>query len=1062
MDSGASGHIVSDSEKFQQTQHSSGPQIREIRTGGGESHPVVSTGTSSVRTDSGVIKLANVKYVPSMKKNLISVGSIADGGNLVIFDKSQCWIIDKHDNGKILATGHRNPSNRLYCFGTSFQANLAEHSDSTSLWHRRFGHLSFSGLHHLSANNRVTGLPIIREVKRVCKCCLAGRQCRAKFPQKSDTRATRIAEKVHSDLMGPMQQPSLGGSRYILVFTDDLSRKSWTYFLKCKSETFEKFKIFKEMIELETGNKVGTLRTDRGGEYTSHEFKQYCFDHGIRRELTQAYTPQQNGISERRNRTLMERARSLASDCNLPVMLWSEAVSTANYLTNHSPTSANGGKTPQEIYSGKIPNVSHFRIFGSLAFVHVPKEGRKKLDSKTQACLFLGYDDESKTFRLFDPEKCKVVLSRDVVCDESRVGYQFLTNKSEKLDDLFSISFNSNEDFDTTETTGIPHEQPNLEREREFPDIVGEDPDHTPDIEKQISSSDSSSSDPHNSQPRGIQSPLPESPVGRRYPLRKRIPSTRYKDFWALVSEVMEEPLTFAEADKDKAWQAATKKEIDSILRNKTWDVVDRPRNRKPISGKWLFKIKRGLTGVPDKLKARVVARGFQQQEGIDYTDIFAPVVRWSTIRIVLALAAKKKWSINQMDVVTAFLNGFLEEEIYMEIPDGFPGAGDPTKVCKINRALYGLKQAPKSWYERIDAWFINQGLKRSENDPNMYYSLKDEKYVIILLYVDDLLITGDNSQEISRLQSELQKEFEMSDLGTAQNYLGVEIEYHPSGIFLHQRSYIRKLLEKFKLQNCNSAKLPMDPKTQLQKNMGSPSVDPQLYRSLVGSLIYLTNTRSDICYAVSCVSRYMDQPEEIHLAAAKRILRYLSGTSNYGLFLLADSNNTLATFADADWGRDIDTRRSTSGILHKLGDSSIYWVSKMQPTVSLSTTEAEYRVLSDASKDIIYFRRLLAEIGIENTDPTTIMSDNQSCIRLVENPVLHSRTKHIGLQYHFIREASKSGEVHVDYVPTNYQQADFLTKPLSNRLFLANRQNAGIIQNPHLENLTSLQETYP
>jgi hypothetical protein len=182
-----------------------------------------------------------------------------------------------------------------------------------------------------------------------------------------------------------------------------------------------------------------------------------------------------------------------------------------------------------------------------------------------------------------------------------------------------------------------------------------------------------------------------------------------------------------------------------------------------------------------------------------------------------------------------------------------------------------------------------------------MYYSLKDEKYVIILLYVDDLLITGDNSQEISRLQSELQKEFEMSDLGTAQNYLGVEIEYHPSGIFLHQRSYIRKLLEKFKLQNCNSAKLPMDPKTQLQKNMGSPSVDPQLYRSLVGSLIYLTNTRSDICYAVSCVSRYMDQPEEIHLAAAKRILRYLSGTSNYGLFLLADSNNTLATFADAD-----------------------------------------------------------------------------------------------------------------------------------------------------------------
>ena len=196
-----------------------------------------------------------------------------------------------------------------------------------------------------------------------------------------------------------------------------------------------------------------------------------------------------------------------------------------------------------------------------------------------------------------------------------------------------------------------------------------------------------------------------------------------------------------------------------------------------------------------------------------------------------------------------------------------------------------------------------------------------------------------------------------------------------------------------------------------------------------------------------------MYQPEEIHLVVAKRILRYLSGTSNYGLFLLADNNSTLATFADADWGRDIDTKCSSSGILYKLGESSIYWVSKMQPILSLSTTEAKYRVLSDASKDIIYFRRLLAEIGIENIDPITIMSDNQSCIRLVENPLLHSRTKHIGFQYHFIREASKFGEVHVDYISTNYQQADFLTKSLPNSLFLANRQSTGIIQSPLLDN---------
>ena len=195
------------------------------------------------------------------------------------------------------------------------------------------------------------------------------------------------------------------------VFTDDFSRKSWTYFLKRKSETFEKFKVFKYMIELETGNKIGVLRTDRGGEFTSTLFKQYCLDNGIQRELTQINTPQQNGVSECRNRTLMERARSLASDSNLPVTLWSEAVSTANYLTNHSPTSANSGQTPQQIYTGKLPNVSHFCIFGSLAFVHVPKEGRKKLDNRTRIYLFLGYDEETKAFRLFDPMHRKVILS---------------------------------------------------------------------------------------------------------------------------------------------------------------------------------------------------------------------------------------------------------------------------------------------------------------------------------------------------------------------------------------------------------------------------------------------------------------------------------------------------------------------------------------------------------------------------------------------------------------------------------------------------------------------------
>jgi hypothetical protein len=236
-----------------------------------------------------------------------------------------------------------------------------------------------------------------------------------------------------------------------------------------------------------------------------------------------------------------------------------------------------------------------------------------------------------------------------------------------------------------------------------------------------------------------------------------------------------------------------------------------------------------------------------------------------------------------------------------------------------------------------------------------------------------------------------------------------------------------------------------MHPKTVLQKQTGTSKVDPQLYRAVVGSLIYMTNTRPDICHVVSIVSRYMDSPELAHFQAAKQILRYLKGTINYGLLFSSEEDPHLHTFADANWGRDLDTRRSTSGILHKIGNSSISWTSKLQPVVSLSTAEAEYIVLSDATKDIIHLRRLLSELGEKISGPTQLLSDNQSCIKLVRNRVQYSKTKHIDIRFHFIREKSQEGEVHVTYIPTTYQQANFSTKPLPYPSFVANRFNTRV-----------------
>ena len=285
-----------------------------------------------------------------------------------------------------------------------------------------------------------------------------------------------------------------------------------------------------------------------------------------------------------------------------------------------------------------------------------------------------------------------------------------------------------------------------------------------------------------------------------------------------------------------------------------------------------------------------------------------------------------------------------------------------------------------------------------------------------------------------------------MTDLGEASSYLGIEIHRKPKEIFINQMGYINKLLKKFNMIECNPTCLPIDPKTYLQKNTCTRRVDPVTYRSLVGSLLYLAHTRPDITYAVSCISCYMQEPKETHLQAAKKILQYLKGTANHGLLISKTNSRTLYSYSNSDWRIDLDTRRSTSGILHRIGTTSIAWSSKLQPTISLSSTEAEYKALTEASKDIIHYRRLLQELGYLDKNPTILLNDNQSSIKLVKNPIMHARTKHIEIQHHFIREVANAGILQVEFTPTVTQLVDFLTKPLPYKSFVQNRELAGVI----------------
>ena len=452
-----------------------------------------------------------------------------------------------------------------------------------------------------------------------------------RFPKSSITRAEKPGQRIHTDIMGPMPQPSLGGSRYIIVFTDDYSQKSWTYFLKAKSEAFSRFYKFKEQIEVQTGNKLQVLRSDRGGEYLSEEFINYCSIHGIQRELTQAHIPQQNGVSEQRNRTILERARCMSHDCQLPIYLWTKAIATATYLINRSPTRANHGETPEARFTGMKPDISNLRIFGCLAYVHVPRENRNKLDSKTQKCLFLGFDKETKAYCLYDHSRRKVIIRRDVVFEENKVGYKYLACSDP-----------------TDNTLHIPISDLQLNSVRAEPEI----------------------------------------------PLMPDVDSEHIDD----------DPQS-------------------SIETNPTSDLSLTPTLRDPAKHARRYKQTQGKnssTWFSTKGRTRL-QRYFcsccQVVYNFDYFCVSCP----------------KSLDTCQMDVITAFLNGTLNEEIYMEIPDGFPFAGDATKVCKIKKALYGLKQAPKAWYERINSWLLSQGLSRSKNDPNLYFSRKDGKLTILL-----------------------------------------------------------------------------------------------------------------------------------------------------------------------------------------------------------------------------------------------------------------------------------------------------------------------------------------
>jgi hypothetical protein len=462
---------------------------------------------------------------------------------------------------------------------------------------------------------------------------------------------------------------------------------------------------------------------------------------------------------------------------------------------------------------------------------------------------------------------------------------------------------------------------------------------------------------------------------------------------------------------------------------------VDLPPNVKPIGSRWVYRVKYKSDGTVERYKARLVAKGYSQVEGLDFFDTFSPVAKLTTVRLLLALSAINNWHLHQLDVNNAFLHGELQEDVYMHIPDGVTCAR-PNQVCKLQKSLYGLKQASRKWNERLTSLLLREGYTQSTADYSLFTLTNDANFTALLVYVDDIVLAGNDLMEFTRIKGILDSAFKIKDLGVLKYFLGLEVAHSKLGITISQRKYCLDLLKDSGLLGSKPVVTPLDPSAKLHQDKGQLYEDVSSYRRLIGKLLYLTNTRPDISFATQQLSQFLQKPTMSHYKAACRVVRYLKQHPGKGLFFPRDSDIQVLGYSDADWAGCLDTRRSTSGYCFFIGTSLVSWKAKKQVTISRSSSEAEYRALSTATCELIWIIFLLRDLKITCHKPPVLYCDSQSAMHIASNPVFHERTKHLEIDCHLVREKLQQGLLKLLPISTDEQLADFLTKALPSPKF--------------------------
>ncbi len=1070
IDSEAEDHVCYDIDLFDEQSYRKVID-NSIVTANNETVLIVEKGSIIIdvllNDQSTKIRLINVYHCSGLHYNLMSVDQVKVKGYTCSIKNGKFRFMNS--KGVVALIGSRNDAEAYFVNISINSPNsrsviLASRTESAKAswrqWHKRLAHVNMADVKRLvnmSIDIDVNSADSLKNEEfseSICEACVIGKQNRTSSG-KSHIRVIKVDELVHSDLIGDGKISKIDeGFRYVATMIDDYSQYTTTYLLKRKSDLKGVLRKYLEFMKTQ-GTSVQRLRSDNEGEYADHQIIELLEEHGVKWESTTSYNSSQNEVAEWCFRTLFERTRAILTSVKLSIRLWDEAIMTVIYLKNRSSTTALNNITLYEVWHGKKPDLSYLHTFECIVYHHV-KKARRKLDDKSLKCQFLSYEGVNQ-FRLWNGKN--VLIS-------SHVRWNEVVIEVGKYDeDLSILSFDDQTDdapfsIKTTENAKIAKIVDNHQTRTSVASQKARSRSLELESSESDSSSDSDASDVSDASSGRFKRVIAE-PVDYRA-LNDLWVRDHNRGFASRANRVQIESDTsqtvkHARASPDwEQWKLAFRSELDAHIKNDIFTLRTSSPDRRILPTRWVTIIKRGPKGEVIKYKARWMCKEFRQKQRIDYDEIFASMVRATIIKMLLALTVKYDYEVEQMNVVIAFLEAHLKEEVWMQQSSRFEQkeSNETFLACRLNKALYELKQTSREWYAILKVYLIFIDYQRVEIDHSVFIHDND---IIIAIYVNDLLILEPNIFDIEALKLQFAERFQMKDLDSIEWYLGMHItrDRAERTLWINQSIYIKRAIELLSMSDCSSTKTSMHHRCQLKKNVywkfkkwveyQAIPEEIESYQSIIETLMWVAcQTRPDIVYAVSKCSRYSTNPTFDHDLAVKQIIRYLVETAQlrlrYESFKVKRVEEAeFFGYIDSAHADCLNFRRFIFGYMFFLWNEPISWSFKRQQCVSTSSAEAEYVDECNAVKELTFLVQALKEVKYDGSDTnsTIILADNQAAIKMGSNPVNHPRTKHIDTSYHYVRNKVEERAIRLKYIPIDQMVADDLTKPLESGKFL-------------------------